>query len=207
MCVVVLILSVFVPANCRSGSRPDRGNHVTRMTVNIIDKAISMYHAEHKVYPDKKSMPSQLIGLMYETDGTEVDDGEPGPGYRLRARGTIYGPWNGVDKLKRTGDFDGNNRVFFLDPFNRPIWYCPFTGSADSANSANAGYADAEFTNEDSEDGINISDIAEYAKDASGKFYRRDYILMSPGADGKWGLFSNTDKDLSPTDDITNFIE
>lgn len=175
----------------------------TQVTINIIDKAISMYHSQHKKYPDKESMPSQLIGLMFETDGKEVDDHHPGPGYRLEPRGTVYGPWNGVDRLPRTGDYDGKDRVFFLDAFGQAIWYCPFIDSADPAK---AGYVDAEFDNEDAEAGVTIADIAAYATDASGKSYRRDYILMSPSANGKWGLFSNTKKNITPTDDITNFI-
>jgi type II secretory pathway pseudopilin PulG len=194
-----------VGAGCfRIDSGRGRKIRETQVAINVIDNAIRMYHSMHGKYPDKESMPSQLIGLMFETDGKEVDDYQPGPGYRLEPRGTVYGPWNGVDKLKRTGDYDGKNRVFFLDGFGQPIWYCPFNDSADPAK---AGYVDAEFDNMDAEAGVTIADIAAYATDASGKFYRRDYILMSPSANGKWGLFSNTKKkNITPTDDITNFI-
>jgi len=205
--LVVMLVAVgvllAVGAGClRTDPDQDRKIRQTQVIINTIDKAIGMYHSLHREYPDKESMPSQLIGLMFETDGKEVDDHQPGLGYRIEPRGTVYGPWNGVDRLFRTGNYDGEDRVFFLDGFGQAIWYCPFTDSADPAK---AGYVDAEFDNRNAESGVTISNINAYATDASGKFYRRDYILMSPGANGKWGLFSNSKENTMPTDDITNF--
>jgi prepilin-type N-terminal cleavage/methylation domain-containing protein len=202
MLVITMLLTIGVPAVIKF--RVQTKIKACQITVNIIDKAVSMYHSEHKRYPSIGSMPAELIGLSYEklqgaSDVTEVDDKNPGTGYRLQDRGTVYGPWNGVDKLKKTGEYDGSTRAYFLDAFNRSIWYCPFKDST---------FTDADFTREDSEDGINIPDIAAYAKNEKGQFYRQDYIIMSPSADGKWGLFSDGERPnpkAPPTDDVTNF--
>jgi len=209
MFVITMLLGIGVPAviHYRTQSKINS----CRVTINAVDKAISMYHDLHKEYPDLKVMPSQLIGLSYEKNAQgvldEYDDGKRGVGYRLQARGTVYGPWNGVDRFRRTGDWHrggSDNRVHFKDAFDQPIWYCPF--DPDAATDA-LRYKDADFTNDDTEgDDIVLQNIADYAKDRTGKFYRRDYILMSQSANGQWGKFSYTGTRTPPTDDVTNFI-
>jgi general secretion pathway protein G len=183
----------------------------TRVTVNVIDKAIEMYHGEHHRYPSVKGMPAELYGQAFTSEQQggaikEVEDYQPGPGYRLEPRGRIYEPWNGVDRLKRSGDHVNGSRVFFQDAFNRSIWYCPFNAEPTAPEKA---YHDAEFDSAATESGVSLIDIADYAKDTEGKYYRRDFILMSQSADGSWGKVrgpdAGDDQDAEPTDDITNF--
>jgi len=182
----------------------------TRVTINIIDNAVAMYQKAHKRYPEMKEMAARLIGQSFITENgisKEVDDGHPGPGYRLKPRGTVYGPWHGVDELKRSGDYDqgaDSARVHFIDAFGRPIWYCPFKKPSPASEPT---YTDSEFDKDNSEDGVTITSIANYATDASGKFYRRDYIIMSPSANGKWGLIRGAGGSAVPTDDVTNFTK
>jgi hypothetical protein len=118
-----------------------------------------------------------------------------------------------VDKLFRSGDYKADEdaaRVHFLDAFGSRIWYCPFNGTT---------YADIKFEATNSEMNVTIANIADYAKDkppsvSTGKFYRRDYIVMSQSADSQWGLIrgatppaggSQSAADVIPTDDVTNF--
>jgi len=220
MFVIGMLLIIGVPAAMRFQIQAKL--NACRVTVNIIDKAVDMYHKQHKSYPSMEEMTSKLIGQSFDVDendvAVEVVDGDwhPGAGYRLEPRGTVYGPWNGVDKLARTGDYDGNPiaaRKHFLDAFGRPIWYCPFerpTPTLDPKYTDSLGVFKFKTTNTETGEAITIDN---YAKDASGKYYRRDYILMSQGADGKWGLIRGTDSpggsagDIVPTDDITNFTK
>ena len=200
--VAVFILLVIGPGACPRDLRQRQKTQATKATINTISKAVEMYHIAHKVYPTIDAMPAELYGQMYE-NGKEVDDYEPGPGYRLKPGGTVYGPWNEVDQIKRSGDYEKGTtsaRVYFMDAFNQSIWYCPFDEATNT-------YTDPTFPKNESEDGVTIGNIADYAKNQSGKFYRRDYIIMSQSANGKWGLFSNDKKDVPPTDDVTNFKE
>ena len=212
MFVIAMLLTIGVPAALRFKTLSKI--NACQVTVNIIDRAVDMYQKEHKRYPALQDMAARLIGQSFKTIGntlTEVDDGLPGPGYRLQPRGRIYGPWNGVDKLPRDGDYEENTtaaRVHFVDAFGAAIWYCPF-------DNENMTYTDNKFDKDDSETGITITSIADYAKNAlgaSGRFYRRDYIIMSQSANGKWGLIrgtggsgSSSSSAAPPTDDVTNF--
>jgi prepilin-type N-terminal cleavage/methylation domain-containing protein len=193
MLVISILLTIGVPAIMQY--RTQAKINACQVTVNIIDTAIGMYHGQHNKYPGKNTLPSDLIGLAYNDDGEEIEDFQPGVGYRLQRRGPIYGPWNGVDKLKHGGSFS--------DTFGQSIVYRLFN--------ADSGYVDDDPDNEDfdsekSEDGVNINDINDYARNKDDGYYRRDYILMSPSADGKWGLIRGTDdSNIEPTDDVTNF--
>lgn|GEM_PF-2858752 len=220
MFVIAMLLAIGVPAALKFKTQAKINS--CRVTVNIIDKAIDMYHKQHKRYPEIEKMTARLIGQSFvfnqqQNKPVEVDDGYPGPGYRIKGqpRGTVYGPWNGVDKLPRTGDYEedvGSSesaRVHFIDAFGQSIWYCPFRKPTETSAPT---YTDSEFDKDDSEDGVDITSIADYATDASGRFYRRDYILMSQSANGKWGLIRGSSNTASstkivPTDDVTNFTK
>jgi len=212
MFVITMLLTIGVPAIIKI--RTQSKINACQTTVNIIHEAVKMYHGQHKRYPAKESMPAELYGQRFGSveDGpnagqtSEVNDYCPGYGYRLQPRGPIYGPWNGVDKLKRSGEYDGNARVFFLDAFGRTIWYCPFKVSQEPGEQE---YHDPDFDTASVEPGYSLSNIADYAKNESGRFYRRDYILMSQSADGRWGKprgpDPTDDANAPPTDDVTNF--
>lgn len=207
MFVITMLLTIGVPViiNIRKQAKIN----ACQVTVNIIDKAVSMYHDQHNRYPTMKAMPAELYGQSFK-NGVEVIEGDwrPGPGYRLEPRGAIYGPWNGVDQLRRSGDYEGSSRVFFLDAFNQSIWYCVFNQEA--ATGAKA-YIDADFNvrGDAAEPGTTLIDVDDYAKNENGRYYRRDYILMSQSADGKWGKLRgppNNTQNVKPTDDVTNFF-
>lgn len=225
MFVISMLLVIGVPAAIKFRTQAKIND--CRVTVNIIDKAVDLYHKQHKRYPSIHEMAGKLIGQSFTVDAngvaTEIDDYHPGPGYRLVPRGTVYGPWNGVDKLKRSGDREEGGgapgsasetaRVQFIDAFGSPIWYCPFERPTATSEPT---YTDSGFDKDDTEHGVNITGIADYATDALGRFYRRDYIIMSQSANGKWGLIRGTSSAggsgsagavAAPTDDVTNFTK
>jgi type II secretory pathway pseudopilin PulG len=194
MLVITVLLTIGVPVIMQY--RTQAKINACQVTVNIIDTAIGMYHGQHNKYPGKNTLPSDLIGLAYDGDGEEIEDFQPGVGYRLQRRGPIYWPWNGVDKLKHGGSFS--------DAFGQSIAYSVFI----DGSGADSGYVDVDFDNENSEDDVEIDNIDDYAKNKDGGYYRRDYILMSPSANGKWGLIrgpDNSNSNIEPTDDVTNF--
>ncbi|MCP4374560.1 MAG: type II secretion system protein [bacterium] len=181
MLVITMLLVIAVPAimTFRNQSKIN----ATQAIINMVDGAVGMYYSHHKTYPNTGELAIKLIGL-------EDDDFHPGPGYRIQERGEVYGPWNGVDEIKH-GDKN------FIDIFGNTIWYCKF----------NNNYSDSTFEYTKTEDNVTLAGIRDYATDASGKFYRRDYILMSPSADSKWGLPRNDGSSGNPlTDDVTNFF-
>ncbi|MBT3202079.1 MAG: hypothetical protein HN350_19425, partial [Phycisphaerales bacterium] len=222
MFVITMLLAIGVPTVIKY--RTNAKIAICRTTVNTIDQAVDMYYRQHKEYPSQNKLTAQLTGLWYkwvkpEGGGAavlkEFDDGVPGVGYRLQARGPIYGPWNGADLLETTGTYEEkenggtDNRTFFVDAFSQNILYCTF----DPAPIATPkGYEEADFDRSGSsvEDGISLKSLNDYAQDRKGGFYRRDYIVISRSADGKWGKVRGPDtaseKQYSvPTDDVTNF--
>jgi len=208
--VVMFIIGLLLTIGAVFRPRTQSKINASRATVNIIHNAVKMYENQHKRYPEMKEMVARLIGQSFITvNGVakEVDDGKPGPGSRDQPRGEVHGPWGGVDKLARSGDYEedvDSARVHFLDAFGNRIWYCPFKKPAPASEPT---YTDDKFDKDDSEDGVTITGIADYAMDASGKFYRRDYIIMSPSANKKWGLIRGAGGSTVPTDDITNFAK
>jgi competence protein ComGC len=183
MLVITVLLVIGVPAIMTF--RTNAKINACQVTVNAIDTAIGGYYSQHKQYPEATKLVVKLVGL-------EANDYHPGPGYRLQERGQVYPPWNGVDKLNRGVEN-------FIDVFGNTIWYCPFK---------NGSYSDSTFTRNNTEDNVTLTSIADYATDANGKYYRRDYILMSPSADGKWGKIRNDGSTTTTplTDDVTNFF-
>lgn len=219
MFVISMLLAVGVPAALRM--RTQAKINACRVTLNTVDTAVDMYRKHYKRTPEADELVGRLIGQWFkdgEEDVVKIVNGKPedagdgadyhpGPGFQPQWRGAIHGPWNGVDELSRTGDWEpgaDNARLHFIDAFGSPIWYCPFEGST---------YTDNEFERTDSEVGVTIASIADYARDSNQKFYRRDYILMSQSANGKWGLIrgvkgdTSSSSNIEPTDDVTNFVQ
>ncbi|MDP6633460.1 MAG: hypothetical protein QGG42_01005 [Phycisphaerae bacterium] len=114
---ITFVILLAGPLSCRE-TGPDLGYKDSLITINIIDNAIRMYHAEHRRYPGKD--------LFRDLTGSGDDDGKPGYGYRLEPRGTVYGPWNGVHRLSTKGD-----PPRFADAYGNEIEYHPFEGMSE----------------------------------------------------------------------------
>ena len=144
------------------------------------------------------------------------DDGKDGFGFRMARRGNVYGPYNGTEKLeiKKVFVVDDTEYIkspFFADAFGGNILYYKFDkGTSVYHSSDNLGDSNIEDAGGN---GPNPSttpsmDINYYAQDASGRFYRSDFIIISKGANRK---ITSTNIGWDPpregdSDDITNFF-
>ena len=139
--------------------------------------------------PNTPGVPSTSAYNLFTDDGCE------GPGFRLEARGHIFGPYNEADKLKmmtsgpslRTnGNYHGGNVLLpcFVDNFDNPILYYRF-------NRAQNGYVTNDNPPDPGRDNIvkamrGPADVNAYAQDGGGQFYRMDYLLITRGPDSLW---------------------
>lgn len=114
--------------------------------------------------------------LARRLTGHKDNDGKKGYGYRVQERGRVYGPWNGTENLARSGEN-------FADSYGAEIEYYPFRDT-----------------------GVYAGAVNNYAKDAKGRYYRRDFVLRSKGENGDFEEHPHPYGDIIP-DDITNFFE
>ncbi len=150
--VACLALVVFVATGWLWQFRTRSGPHNrSQVTINIIDQAISMYHSFHRQYPGKD--------LFKSLTGYGDDDGYPGYGYRVKPRGEVWGPWNGVHEMPTKGD-----PPHFVDYWGNEIEYHIF----EDMSEAMKDYINASPPGEDPD------------------YYRRDYVIRSRGPNGKW---------------------
>ena len=189
MFIITMLLAIGVPAALRYGVQARA--RATQTIINTVNGAIQQFYKEHHVYPetDPDSDDDDLLQCLtgYRPATTDDDehygykddkgDGKDGYGYRMQPRGRVNGPWNGTEKLARSGEH-------FVDSYGTVIEYHPF-------RIANGNYADSE--------------VNTYAKDASGRYYRRDYVLRSKGEDGQFA--DSAAGAVATSDDITNFFE
>ena len=141
-----------------------------------------------------------------------IDDGNEGYGYRLEQRGLVHGPYGGAQNMRVRESFSGSDARIFIDAFGNPIYYyrCYEDPNGDTYYrednadlSAGEGDFDYEFVggqrlSEDAhtdfatyvtestvvEDPDDSSSRQCYDDDASDRLYRRDFLLISAGADG-----------------------
>lgn len=185
--------------------------------VNQLDMACYDFKQDHDFFPPSDSSDygayqgGQLLALYLTgygpdqgNDGTPgtggspwaqlaTDDGAEGFGFRLRAKQRIYGPYQGAHMLEMSADSDG--RAYFIDAFNAPICYYRFDESSETYSNDNSGgpcngpggsfWSGGDFL---------------YAMNASNQYYRRDFVLCSPGGDEQWTRPATGD-----SDDVTNF--
>ena len=173
MFIITMLLAIGVPTALRY--RAQARARATQKIINQIDQAVRMYYNEHHEYPAANNLTQCLTGY-------KDDDGKKGYGYRVQKRGRVLGPWNGTEKLSRSGEH-------FMDSYGTAIEYHPF-------RIADGNYADT---------GVNT-----YAKDAEDRYYRRDYVLRSKGENGDFEehphTYTSGSDEIIP-DDITNFFE
>ena len=166
----------------------------SRVLIGLLDGACGQYKNDTGEYP--ASSPVSLKIPEWSAEGVRFEgrhrlvealagylragqDGQDGPGWRMGPRGKVYGPYGDAHKYVMTG-----NPPAFVDAIGNEVYYYRFTGT---------GY------NPGDNGGTCPPDINNYAKNDSGEYYRRDFILLTRGIDGKW-------EDSLTTDDITNFL-
>jgi len=121
------------------------------------------------------------------------DDGKSGFGFRAHKRGKVCGPY--VDPNKMPIRKEPNpDRLVFMDAFDHPIYYWRFDpNQTDPAQFYRAA-----------DNGNGPADLRQYVtKEDDNDFFRKDFILASPGPDRQWKAY----RDDAQTDDITNFLQ
>jgi len=165
-----------------------------RMGIENYENELGSYPPSDGSYPclgaTKKTNPSTgAAGLVQCMLGYKEDDGQKGPGFRQVRAGVKCGPYV-EDKLPMTSIAGEDPR--FLDAFgNEILYYRAENGSFDSGNNPKGPSNIMDYiTNRGPDNGQR-------------KYYRLDYLLITPGPDREWAknLSANTEK----VDDITNF--
>jgi len=165
----------------------------SEVTLGTIATALKGYHNDFGEYPPSNSKGAETIcrlltGYPGDADGNQqpgadpkTDDGCAGFGFRTTGAGRnrpVHGPYFGAEKLDTTGGSEPR----FADAFRQPVMYYRYNGGYNSGDNPEGP-----------------SDVADYAKNDSGQFYRNDYLLITKGPDGSWT------KPRNGGDDITNF--
>ena len=128
--IVMLLLAIFVPSIIIL----TRSARVTssKSTVALLASGCEQYFSDHGVYPRTGSaqLVVDLTGMEHPNPAynikpticytTNTVDIEPGPGFRLVARGQLYGPYCSAEEIEivRTSD-----TFYFVDSLDNPILY------------------------------------------------------------------------------------
>ena len=126
------------------------------------------------------------------TNTLATDDGCAGFGFRTKKRGKVCGPYNEAHELPAGRALPGaasqNNPPYFVNALEHRVLYYRWDPAAQSG--------DGGYNSTENEGPADINDYA--AKDDQGNFYRRDFLLICPGPDGRWT------RPRDGGDDITN---
>jgi len=186
----------------------------TMAYLGTIGGAIASYQMDWKDCPYERDQPLFLRGLP-RSDGTgagklkgryalvaaltgylsKAQDGAEGPGARWRKGqpGKVFGPY--VESDQPRGRLDGDTKATpaFLDAFGNEILYYRFNPSASGGGAYNT----------EDNDSLGPNPLSQYLRDPNTQtLYRRDYVLLTPGADRQW---MKRTQDLKKTDDMSNF--
>ena len=191
--IISLLLLIGTPSALVVQKRVAIG--LSEVALGTIETALKSYHSDFDAYPPSNPKGGQTICRLltgYPEDanndqtpatgsGFNTDDGCARYGFRLAAKGRVFGPYNGTEKL----DIGGGTPPLFVDAFRQPVMYYLFNGTA---------YNDGD--NVEGPSSVN----SVYARTPSGDYYRKDFLLMTTGPDGEWTAPRDSD-----SDDITNF--
>lgn len=218
MTIVALLLSIGIPSVMGFVERARIGS--TTASLNLLVDACGLYQQDFGAYPPSNradaGLPDQAPYNAWEgshllylfltgwgsdpgtkgeplegTNTLATDDGCAGFGFRTRKRGKVYGPYNEAHELPAGRALPGaasqNNPPYFVSAFRHGVLYYRWDPAAQSGA---GGYNTGENNGP--------GDINDYAKDGQGNFYRRDFLLICPGPDGRWT------RPRDGGDDITN---
>ncbi len=183
--IIGLLMSILVPTVGTVATAIARTDSLA--TIRQLEDAIHQYHMDFGDYP-----PSGARNLTEHLTFYKDNDGHVGFGMRKEVNGKfmgkVYGPYGAAATLET----DDSSNPVFVDAFDNTIEYSRFE---------NNSYSGGGIPNGD------------YAKDENGKYFRTDYILCTPGPNGKWWTEEKSDRGISTseaqaiTDDVTNFLE
>lgn len=140
--IIVVLIGILYPII----NRALRGGEVSRLRMDLqtISLALEQYKSDHGDYPRDidagltAAPQSNYRGAILLTKAMialadEADDGAPGPGFRRRAQGRVFGPYLKPESF-RIANPDGSSidpssaaydYAVMMDPYERPILYFP----------------------------------------------------------------------------------
>ena len=223
--IIIILVGIIMPTVNRAQNAAQTSASMARIW--LIDGACKMYHGDFDEYPSstpvnigdvryrgRHRLVQELTGYFPDVDydakpsgavqNDMYDDGHDGLGFRMVHRGKVYGAAYGVEKLETfrervtnsLGDY--KQVIVFVDTFGNPIYYYRYIST---------GYG-AYVNNDNVSSGWGVSPEppsvnSSYSRDLNGKYFRKDFILMSRGVDRQWMAFRSD----QTTDDITNFLK
>ena len=206
--IVIIVLLASIAAPTASRYRRAARNGASLAAVRHIQGACVLYKADFDELPPSSGggpysgwQGCELVVLFLTgygpdegQDGTpggdlKTDDGHEGFGFRLEHRGRAFPPYNETHKMDMAGGDTTRGHPYFVDAFGNPICYYRYDNGYDADD--NKG-----------EPGDGPANIAAYAQDGEGQYYRKDLVLCSQGDNKKWNPPSQT----GDNDDITNFF-
>ncbi len=212
--ILGMLLGIMIPTlnKVRIGAKVQK----TQKIINQLSVACDMYQDDHKIYPvsgpsggagytGSQRITQALTGYFDHHTGArnwgnrqKGDDGEDGYGFTLFTRGRKYGPYNGTHELKVHVAREENLGEWkiryceFLDGFDRPILYYRFEESGYDAGHNTDGPSNL---------------VGEYLRGPGGDIFRKDFVLLSRGPNGKWNVPYKNNQWQTDCDDPNNFQE
>ena len=199
--IIILMLTIMVPT--LSMARRSLLVNKSQYIINLIEGACHQYHGDVGEYPPSLAdLVQALTGYLGASK-----DYKDGFGWRKAPRGKVYGPYNGTEKLELFTRNVGVARFTFKDAFDNPILYyrCTVTPPAKPGDPPTFAYKRVVMAD------LGPDPLEDYLKGPGGKFYRTDFVLITPGPDSDWSKGEihwepyYKDGHWTRSDDIANF--
>jgi len=199
--IIILMLTIMVPT--LSMARRSLLVNKSQYIINLIEGACHQYHGDVGEYPP--SLADLVQALTGYLDASK--DYKDGFGWRKAPRGRVYGPYNGTERLELFTRNIGTARFTFKDAFDNPILYyrCTVTPPAKPGDPPTFAYKRVVMAD------LGPDPLEDYLKGPEGKFYRTDFVLITPGPDSDWSKGEINwepyykDGHWTRSDDIANF--
>ena len=241
MGIMAILISLIVPSV--HSVRRAMKSAASMATIRLLDGACQVYHNDFNDYPPSRDpaymdgatpwQGSEILTLLLTGYGpddgddgsprtglaTNVptdlrdDDGQGGFGFRVLARGKVYGPYSGAEKVPVARSAAGIPR--FVDAFGNPILYYRWRETAPNTKVYIYYFDDNVFKGADPADTgwptsqADLTGPTGYLIDqALNRYYRDDFVLLTPGPNGPDDQFGRPAFAASPggADDITNLF-
>lgn len=223
--VIALLMAILIPSLMQIKTQIQRSAALA--TVRLLDSAVKAYHSDFEDYPPSSThdddygylpagwdgkfllplfltgyapdaKPADEAGVPFE-EGVfmDHDDGKAEFGFRVVARGRVYGPYNGAENVRMEPPEETGDPPAFYDSFGSQVFYYRFDEENETYQ------ADHNGPDTYGPRGDQQPDMPDYARRDDGAFFRRDFILCTKGPDYKFEAFSEN----TATDDVTNFLQ
>jgi type II secretory pathway pseudopilin PulG len=193
--ILVLLITIFSPVATEVYYASQRTAGLT--TLRQIDGACWMYREDFDAFPPSDGEEyggregGQILAMLltgYPGDADEdatpaedsnelyEDDGATGFGLRTQRRGRLYGPYGSLEKAEMQSHPGGS---VFVDPFGNAVCYYRFDDANDTYYARDNNAAPCQGP-------ADVSSENGYARTADEGYYRKDFLLCTPGRNGQW---------------------